>query len=553
MSSGTKQLVVNPLERILSTDFMRAQSFDNAATQEMLRALFDTNLGADDTQAAGFYLANLSQTNPLTAEIIGGFLFTPQIGSSASGVGPGVACVFDPDVILNTDDSPYKMIQDPGTTSVLNPSLVLTPNSSGQPRIDVIECQRVQPDNVVETDSRDVFNTITGLFTGVTVNKVTIAQFNYRIRVGAPGSGFPGTAQGWLPLAVAYVPNTTTWDACTIWDVRPLLSDRIFNVQNIAIDLPRKTTLEYSTNNATGLITRGVVEVDGGNRRLGGRLQRGSPGTDGGYVDFMDAANQDPTINIAGGPGLVFFYLVTPFGLPRWARYTDVSAGIRYPRSPRGIPIVSQIPPSHVYDIATAPITFGTAFGFAGASTQAAVCFGAAFYASGAIFNQTTSDGWTEANNLLAPTVGSVAATVTDPVLIKGTFTFTENVHFPAGAKRIRVQVGVTLLAPTSVPSSFLVAMGLAMSTGVVGYNAQQFSFSTGDTQVFCTPLAAASWPFSQLFAWTVEITLPNEYPAPSAGRSYISTYQLTVTGLDLAGLVTSPTPPTLQVLAWKM
>jgi hypothetical protein len=459
MSSGDRQLVLNPLERALSTDVNRTQSFIGCALSEALRALLDTYAGTDDVDAGGAYIPNTAQGTPLTTEILSGLLFVPAVGSAASVVTPGVACVYDPDTVPSTDDSQYKLVEDPGSSTLVNASLALTPNpaGSGGTRIDIVECARVQPDNVVETDSRDVFDTVAGLFTAATLIKVTTAQFQYRIRTGLPGGGMPAFTQGWCPIAVASVPvSTTTWDACTLWDVRPLVSDRIFGTAPLNIDLPRRTKQLWSqySNALFGTYqANGIIEVDYLQRRLGGQLRRGSPGTDQGqaYVDFSDPANQEFGISLANvTPGLVYVYLLKPFDLPRWARYTDAAAGARVPRSPRGIPLLTKAPPHHVYGTPIRAIVLPTAFGFDGASTTEAVCVGATTCLTGTVLPAVTSDGWCSP---LAP-VAAVSGTIAPPAGT-GVAQLQENVHFPAGATRLRIALTAQMqISPTGTFAS---------------------------------------------------------------------------------------------------
>src|SRR5215472_13802375 len=172
MSSGDKNLVVNPLERALSTDINRLQAVLAASEQELFRAMFNTPMGTDDLDAGGLYNPNGAQGAPSLAEVVGGLLFQVTNASAASSVTAGVVMMFDPDAVTSSDDSQYKKVVDPGTTSVLTPSIALTANASGSTRIDVVEAARVQPDTVIETDSRDVFNTVSGSFTAATVNKI---------------------------------------------------------------------------------------------------------------------------------------------------------------------------------------------------------------------------------------------------------------------------------------------------------------------------------------------------------------------------------------------
>ena len=605
MSSGSRELQFNPLERMVSTDLVRAQDFAACAVSEMLRALLDTNYGTDDVLAGGAYLPNFVQAQPLVGEILGGLVFVPNVGSVGSLVTTGVACVYDPDTDASTDDSQYKQIQDLGTNL-----LVLTANTSGNARIDVVECARVQPDNVFETDSRDVFNTVTGLFMAVTVNKVTAGQFQYRIRLGTPGSGFPGTAQGWLPLAVALVPNgATVWDPCTVWDVRPLIDDRIFGVQNVSQDLPRRTKLLYSSSLGAGTqhIVSGVAEANAITRRVGGRIQRGTPGTDLGqpFVDFSDGANQEAGLSLVGtNPALIFYYLCTPFGLPRWSRYTDAAAGIRVPRSPRGIPVISKVPPSHVYGISTAAIDLPDSLEFDG-QTSLGVCFGATTFNGGQLNIQTTSDGWTSLSapvlavtSLMANTtiaVGSDGAMLPQATIhvastagflpagfllvdgsivtytgltsttftgcaggnatlatsdwigtLAGTLQLQENIHYPAGATRLRLAFGFTLgIGENQAANVTILAPQLAIAE--VGNDLRQFSLaplSTKEINVYNPVPNIEAVPVT----WIVELEVPNHYPLPQTGDVWDVNFLLIGSYPD--GVIIGS--PRVQVLGWK-
>lgn len=619
MSSGQRQEIFNPLERVVSSDMMRAQNFAQATLAEILRALFDTNLGTDDTLAGGAYLTNLVQASPVVGEIIGGLLFTPGVGTTGSIVGPGVVCVYDPDTSPSTDDSQYKVIQDPGSSSLVNASLAFTSNTTGSIRIDVVECSRVQPDSVIESDSRDVFNTVTGLFTAATVNKVTAAQMQYRIRLGTPGSGFPGTAQGWLPLAVASVPpGATTWSTpgalVTLWDVRPLIEDRIFGISNVSQDLPRRTKLLYSASSGTGsqYLVNGIIEATSGvqGRRVGGRMQRGSPGVDAlGTVDFSDPANQEAGLSLAGAnPALIYHYLCTPFGLPRWARYTDASSGALFPRSPRGIPLVSKVPPSHVYGLSTALITLPPVFGFDSEATPG-VCVGATTYSGGLLNGATTSDGWTNPSipiNLVTATVpattiavgsntdvlpqavvyvastagfpsvgsfwvggsqvfytgktgggtpsftgctgGSATLATGNPVAAtNGSLELLENTHYPAGATRLRL--AFNLLLNLSSSAAGITTFQPIINIAEIGNTDTQFTIADIPSQSINTYYPSSLWEV--LLTWVFEVELTNHYPNLSTGFPWLIVWELAF------GVGTMPpggafTAASAQVLAWK-
>ena len=548
MTSANREIVVNPLERAVSTDIMRGQNFSACVLAEILRAMTDTNFQNDDVLAGGGYAQTLFQGNPLDGQILGGFVFSPTNAGTGATVGPGVACVYDPDSTQSSDDSQFKMVDDPGTSL-----LALTPNAGPGIRIDVVEMARVQPDNVIETESRDVFNTVTGIFGAATVTKVTQGQFQYRIRVGTQGFGWPGTAQGWLPIAVLSVPSgTTTWDTVTIWDVRPLVTDSVFGLANLQQNMPRRTKLLHSTFIDSGssiFQLNGIIEATLGRYRLGGQLRRGSPGTDynQAYVDFTDTANQESGMSLAlVGSHLVFMYLIKPFGLPRWARYTDAAGGPRTARSPRGIPLLSFIKPSHVLGTAQGPITFPSIFGFGSTQAQSyeAVCVGALTYGRGSLNGEVTSGKWTSC--ITPPTSqapSSYTPNATNPTAIN--FTLTENTDYPAGATRLRL-----LFAMTVIPN--------VLSGGQVGY--QIFPVLHLGTDTTHQPAfyfldaqnVQGTSSDIQYLSWTIEVEVPNTYPAAPTNPAYTATFILANGNAFPTGWA-GPIVPSLQVVGWQM
>lgn len=393
---GWERLVINPNERAISTDIIRLQAFKGADAAEIWRALLDTSSNTDNLDASSFGTSpgggSTSQTSPVSAAVLNGLAVIPAVGSLSLQVQPGICFLYDPDATPNSDESQYKFVRDPG---VQTPGvLLMTANSSGSTRIDVIEVARANiaggaPDAVIETDNRDQYNTTTGLFSATTVNKVTAGRLQYRVRAGTPGGGFPGTAAGWMPLVVASVPTgTTTNDTITFWDVRPLVEDRVLAPFNLTTQraLSRGFALaDDATNNPktilTGEVSCGAPDLFSttGNAlyRLGGRIRRGSPGLDGPNaglpdgVDLNDAANQSGAM-IASSP--TYVYLAEPFSLPRWARYTDAASGARKPRSCRGMLIVSQVGPYHYSVAPSGSITLPASMGFNGAGTSKAAC-----------------------------------------------------------------------------------------------------------------------------------------------------------------------------------
>jgi hypothetical protein len=139
MPSGAKELVINSLERAVSTDINRLQKFSNQYRAELMRALLNTSFGTDDSQSGGQYTpgSNSVTGTPVSSEIISGLLVQPQIGNFNVLVTPGFVWMLNPDGA--PDDSPYKEVLDAGVPAA--GTLTMSTNVSVSIRIDVIECQ----------------------------------------------------------------------------------------------------------------------------------------------------------------------------------------------------------------------------------------------------------------------------------------------------------------------------------------------------------------------------------------------------------------------------
>jgi hypothetical protein len=427
----------------------------------------------------------------------------------------------------------------------------MTGNGTAYIRIDVIECQPITDPNP-ETDNRDVFNPVTGLFTPTNLPKSQDQLMQYRVRAGTPAGGFPGVVSGWLPLAVASVPpGTTTNDTITFWDVRPLVTDRVFDGSPMGVALPRRPKALYSgnTGGGTAVKTAGFAEAWLGNQRLGGNLLRGSPGVDAQYVDFADSANQENAFAPAStNAQLVYYYLVLPFGLPRWSRYTDASSGVRMPRSPRGIPMASLVPPTHVTGVASLPIQFPAVFGFGFGQTsnQQAVLFGASTANNTASYPQVTADGHTDLNTPITLPI-NFAGSLSGGGLV-GIFTMPENVQFPAGCSKITVKLGIKLTVAATV--TYIAPMNLTIQAAIQGQETDNFS-----TAVFTgVPLCVTNGETTSSFFivdWIGEVRLPNAYPA-TVPQTYSLSYAITGNDFSDADLG-SPAAPLIQVLGWEL
>ena len=111
--------------------------------------------------------------------------------------------------------------------------------------------------------------------------------------------------------------------------------------------------------------------------KAGGTLFKGTPtavmGTgDLAYVDVLNTENQDPGwAPVANLPW--YLWALFPFGLPRWARYTETNFGGlgRVPGSMRGITVASMVGPGGFGGQPALPIGLPTSTGLGGSTAIA--------------------------------------------------------------------------------------------------------------------------------------------------------------------------------------
>lgn len=530
MSSGAKQVVVNQQERAVSADINRLQALGDAELAEAHRYLLDVYQGTDDVQAGGLCVESTTSSSPMQGEVLGGLCVLPQIGSLNLLVSAGVLLCIDPDLVVSPDDSPYKYVQDPGVT-VLG-ALPMNTNPTTNPVVAVIESSRQT--TALETDSRDIFDPVTALYTATTVTKVAGSTLVYRVRYGSSGGGFPGTATGWLPLCVASLPpGATTCDQMTFWDVRPLVGDRAFPA-NLGLAYPRR--LRGEVNGTAPATTTGIFELVGTDgRRAGGQLLRGTPGTEGTSWNPNDTANQDPAL-VASPPAngaLVTACLAFPFSLPRWATYTTVAAGQRLPRSPRGIPVVTAAPFGGLgLPEAGNPVGIPTSCGFGSGvtTTKALAMYQSTWNTTGPTLNKVRGGDaggyFVDGGFPPAGTLSAVGSNVT-ATLVAGT-------HFPASAKSLclRLQLNTTVIGSAGANA---IACYPSAAGGAPDNQIDQFEYA----------YLAGSAPQQNLF--TRWVTLSGDYPANDQ-----PTYQVTF-GTTGVGDSASATSSSCAVVGWRL
>ena len=524
--SGLQHITYNFQERVVSDDFNREQQFAASALAELLR--LPLTAIAIESEAEGKTSPASAAGNPLRAVIFEGVRFRPEIGTTTGFVEAGAALVVYPDSSPHPADSPARLLLDPGVQSA--GTLTLTAGGGGA-RIDVVECQ---PTNVVtEADSRDVFDPSTGLFSPVLVNKVARGGLTYRIRPGTPGAGFPGTASGWLPIAVCLVPSAaTTWDDCTVWDVRPLLADLARPPHLVYEDFPRVRQSGSAIHVGAGVWqAKGVVEGELSGWKCGGEL---APALSGANFLLLNSAGGRQEPGFSASASLPWYlYLVQPFGLPRWVQLSPTaSGGTRRPMGPRGIPVFTQKAPEGLSGRAGSAISLPTATGLGSSSSNALAVMSGAFASAAAFCGVVVGDGWTmisEGGISTAPTSGAGTLTVT--------YRLVGNTNVPAHARAVRVRFLTSYADTAGYITSF--------ARRVQVYDA------AGGNLLYAKRLTTTeALPVSGAFVDTFEIDLeiPPNYPG---GAPQTIDVQLTITATSGGAQVFSS--QSMLTVGWRL
>lgn len=527
MSSGQERMVFNTRERVISPDSNRLQDFLALGLAEQARALFDISYGTDDLDAGAVASETASSTDPLTAEILYGLMVQPQAGSNSVLVSAGAGFFLAPDG--GADDSNYKWASSEGEQTL--GQLLIPSNAGGSPQISIVECSWSAI--TTETDNRDIYDPSTDTFSATLVTKVRAGALTFRVRTGTVGGGFASvlTASGWLPLAIASMPaGGSDCDDATFWDVRALVSDRQFGSTKMTHDLPKNLGQFGATVFDTGVASfYGVFEKTINGRRYGGRIRPGVPLTDANFIDLMDTANV-ANGQVPGNNVYWYVWLLAPFGLPRWARYTDGPSG-RVPRSPRGIPVVSSVDPDKKGS-PTAAVALPTSTGLGGSTSDAALVACGRTDGSGTITG-TVMDGKEQAFHTNFVTINAGTSGI-----LSGAWTLTDNTDFPASARAIRARINVSRQVADGTEEHFEnVRIQLYDAAGnfcgQVPLNSQFFVNKTGGLQVY-------------LISWEARIPIVSEYPTTTPGTRTLqvvwenaasgafNTYTIEVMGVEL-------------------
>lgn len=281
---------------------------------------------------------------------------------------------------------------------------------------------------------------------------------------------------------------------------------------------------------ATGVGARlvtGIVEVVSGGRILGGNLFPANAT----QIDLNSAAFQEPGFAPVNNRPW-FLYLVTPFGLPRWAKYTPASAGVRKPLSPSGIPVLSMSGPrdSSGSVNGAAPIALPAATGLGGSSQVGQVILSGAygstgFWTAAHVEGRKTvmrNDGTTQFGTTV---VGVLAGATT-------TFALPDNTTHPAHATSLRCRFAMSFSGAANSDFSLTTAVESIDADGTNPFFRVEEQFS-------------AKYSGVGGYARELEVDVPI-YPNVS-GAPVTRTIKITTIG------ATPGAAATIQILGWQL
>lgn len=399
MGSGNRRIIINTRERAISSDINRAESLVVADGHEFNRWRVNRDIVGDFYNFPGLQHAYtaLPASNQFLVphDCISGLMVDP---TNAAGllIDAGEAAFFVaafPNA--GADDSVYIQVSDAGVSSLA--TLPFVANGGPGIRWDIVECQPVE--NLLESASRDIYNTTTGQFTSSVVEKVRGGALTYRIRQGTPGNGIPDIDSAWMPLAAIHVrTDATGFHQCDVYDIRPLVNERCETSPNHPLVPPATASnnagyrlvmdeCEFGLKADAGInghALTGYWKSHFGGFLSGGQIRCNTVSTSSatfGGTAVGEASygffNPQATINQSSGytPAAASWFTIGAFfprGYPRWVRYSQavVNAssgnhlritGRRIPQGPRGVLMVvfEQVNPNGIIRQKAMPTAFG--------------------------------------------------------------------------------------------------------------------------------------------------------------------------------------------------
>jgi len=314
MSSGDKRVQINTRERAVSEDINRAQAFKAQQLSRLWQYLIGFRAGilfdAGPALVTDFADTTVQSDDISGGDVFGGLLVRPDAGSYLT-IDPGFAGFWVHDYSSNPDDGNYVLVASTGVTDIT--ALPFVPNPGPGPRWDLVSAVPRDSETVLEQSNRDVFDTVSGLFTASTVDKVIAQELDFVYTQGTANTAavpFPPTKTTpfntvHAPLVVVFVPaGAASFDDCDFYDVRNLVRNREsdcnpwFTVSRRGVtNIEKRINATYEVNSADDEVTGinwGRAVIGGvGPYPLGGVLKKNVPASSSSkFGDASDGSGQ---------------------------------------------------------------------------------------------------------------------------------------------------------------------------------------------------------------------------------------------------------------------
>jgi len=336
---------------------------------------------------------------------------------------------------------------------------------------------------------------------------------------------------------VALVPTAAaTWDdVAFMWDVRPLVSDRVqtpLAAMTTTVSRIINSDCELFDSGGGAASIRGRIDAIGpSGRRLGGDLAY-SPADAG--VD-LTSTSVAMTGFAPAALGPLYLWSCEPFGLPRWCRYTSVASGNRLPGRCRGMLVASDgsCAPWPVKLQNGQALPLPSAFGFpaSAAAGTAALLWAGMADGAGAPLPYGIGNGVQFTQDQAA---AAFAASSKDADA--ATWTIVPGVHYPKGVRALHVRLEALFGAGAATTKS-----GIQWSVEVL---------DEGTNHVAHVAIGNNCSHATDDFdcAATVRIPISTVYPTAAAPTTSVV---FTYTGSQ-AGYAVAPTFTAMTITGWE-
>jgi hypothetical protein len=329
--SNIPRVVWNDLEALLLDDLNVMQQ---RASQPGLTALLGTMavmnplVSASGRDSGSLATPVLGATgHNYSSTVLYGLLVNPN-NTGYMLVDAGAVAFYSP-ATLAGDESAVVVCSGSVTSTTAMPFVA---NAAGSIRWDFVECRPL--DGVTAQVSRDVYDESTGAPSATLLDKRAEPALEFRYRTGTASAGLPTPDTGWLPIAAVHVNSGATGFAqCDVYDIRPLLSDRVRAVAEAGTYQPSRIISDnfVTQYTMTEMYWEGVCLQEQRGYLAGGQLLCNNPtalatrGTADAQGTFQGQAAHN-SVSAAPADTFCALFAAFPGGYPRWSRFAQTGS-----------------------------------------------------------------------------------------------------------------------------------------------------------------------------------------------------------------------------------